>query len=47
MNIIVWIMIFIGGLTGILSCLYLVVAMPVLIVWKMYRRIRYHISLYD
>lgn len=47
MNIITWIMIIVGGLTGILSCLYLVAAMPILIVWKIYRKIRYHIAIYD
>lgn len=47
MNIVTWIMIIVGGLAGVLSCLYLMVGMPVLIVWKIYRKIRYHIAIYD
>lgn len=29
----------VGGITGILATLYLVVSLPVVIVWKLYRRV--------
>ena len=47
MNIGVWIMIIVGGTAGVLSTLYLFLSMPVILVWKIYRKFRYHISLYD
>ena len=47
MNIFIWIMIILGGGVGILSCAYLVLAMPVLLVWKIGRMVKYHIGLFD
>ena len=47
MNIFIWIMIILGGGAGILSCAYLVLAMPVLLVWKMCRKVKYHTGLFD
>ena len=47
MNIFIWIMIILGGGVGILSCAYLVLAMPVLLVWKICRKVKYHIGLFD
>ena len=47
MNICIWIMIILGGGVGILSCAYLVLAMPVLLVWKICRKVKYHIGLFD
>ena len=47
MNIFIWIMIILGGGAGILSCAYLVLAMPVLLVWKICRKVKYHIGLYE
>lgn len=35
----------IGGGAGILSTLYLTVSFPAVILWKLYRRIRYSIPL--
>ncbi len=46
MNIGMLIICVVGGLTGLLSSAYLLVSMPVLIVWKIYRRIRFGYSLY-
>ncbi len=47
MNILMWILIFIGGATGALSTLYLVVSLFAVIFYKIYRRIKYQISLFD
>ena len=47
MNIGILLMIIIGGAAGALSTLYLVLAMPVVIVYKIYRKIRYGIRLYN
>ncbi len=47
MNVIVWIMIIVGGAAGLLSTLYLVLMMPILLVWKIYRKVKYHIPLYE
>ncbi len=32
---------------GGLPTLYMVVSMPVILVWKIYRKFKYHISIYD
>lgn len=47
MNIGVILLVFIGGSVGILSTLYLVVSMIWVLIYKIYRKIRYHASLYD
>ncbi len=47
MNIGMLIICVVGGLTGLLSSVYLLVSMPVLIVWKVYRRMRFGYSLYQ
>ena len=47
MNIGMWIIIIIGGLAGFLSSFYLVVSLPVVLVWKIYRSVTKGISLFD
>lgn len=47
MDIIIWIMMLVGGLAGILSTVYLVLAMPAVFIWKVYRKVKYHIALCD
>lgn len=47
MNIFMWILIFIGGATGALSTLYLIVSLFAVLFYKIYRKIKYHISMYD
>ncbi len=47
MNIGLWILVFIGGATGALSTLYLLVSLFAVIFYKVYRKIKYHTSLYD
>lgn len=45
MNIGMLIVAFIGGAAGLLSTVYLLVSLPAVIVWKIYRRFRYGYSL--
>lgn len=47
MNILIWVLIILGGAAGLLSTLYIVAAMPIFIVWKVYRKVKYGFSLYD
>ena len=47
MNIGMMIICAIGGLTGVLSAGYLLVSMPAVIIWKIYRRVRFGYSLYQ
>ncbi len=47
MNIFLWILVFIGGVTGALSTLYIVVSLFAVIFYKIYRKAKYHASLYD
>ena len=37
MNILIWILMIVGGAAGMLSTAYLVLAMPVIFGWKVYR----------
>lgn len=36
----------IGGLAGALSTLYLLVSLPAVIIWKLYRRIKFGYSVF-
>ena len=47
MNIGMMIICVIGGLAGLLSAAYLLVSMPVVIVWKIYRKIRFGYKMYQ
>lgn len=47
MNIGMIIICALGGLTGVLSAAYLLVSMPVVILWKIYRKIKYGYGLYQ
>lgn len=47
MNIGILLLVIIGGAAGLLSTLYLVVSMIWVLIYKIYRKIRYHASLYD
>lgn len=47
MDILIWIMMIVGGAAGLLSTAYLVVAMPAVFIWKVYRKIKYRIALCD
>ncbi|MBQ2803979.1 MAG: hypothetical protein IJF07_08790 [Lachnospiraceae bacterium] len=43
MNIVILIIALIGGLAGLLSTAYLVVSLPAVLIWKIYRRVRFSI----
>lgn len=45
MNIVVVIFMIIGGAAGVLSSLYILVSLPAIIIWKIYRKIRYGYAL--
>lgn len=45
MNIGLWILIIIGGAAGALSSLYCVISLPIVLVWKAYRKVRFGISM--
>lgn len=47
MDILLLVLAIIGGAAGILSSLYLFISMPIIIVWKFYRKKKYHISMFD
>lgn len=47
MNIGLWILVVIGGAAGLLSTLYLTLALPVILVWKAYRHFRYGLSMFE
>ncbi|MFR4350980.1 MAG: hypothetical protein ACLT3H_04820 [Roseburia sp.] len=47
MDLLIWILMVVGGVAGMLSTVYLVLAMPVIFVWKIYRKIKYGISMND
>lgn len=47
MNILMWIVIVIGCLLGLVSSLYIVVSMIGMIGYKIYRKFKYNMSLYD
>lgn len=45
MNLGVLIVAIVGGLAGLLSTLFLTISFPSVIIWKIYRRVRYSIPL--
>lgn len=47
MNILMWIIIIIGGILGIAVTVGTVIGMIGVIVYKIYRKVRYHIPLYN
>lgn len=47
MNIFLWILVFIGGATGALSTLYIIVSLFAVLFYKIYRKAKYHKSFYD
>ena len=47
MNIFMLLLTLIGGVSGLVSTLYIIVSMFVVIFYKIYRKTRYHISFYN
>ena len=45
MNIGLIILMFIGGAAGLLSTLYLTLSIPVVLIYKVFRKVRYGISI--
>lgn len=35
------------AIVGGLPCLYMVISMPAVLIWKIYRKCKYHISFWD
>ncbi|MDE6915200.1 MAG: hypothetical protein K2P39_00160 [Lachnospiraceae bacterium] len=46
MNILMWILVFIGGAAGALSTLYIIVSLFAVIFYKLYRKLKYRASWY-
>lgn len=47
MNIGVIILIIVGGSVSVLANVYLLISFPAIIIWKFYRKLRYHLSMYQ
>lgn len=47
MNIGMMIVCVIGGLAGVLSTAYLVLSLPVIIIWKLYRRVKFGYTMFQ
>lgn len=47
MKILMWFVVIFGGGIGLLSCLYMVVALFAVIGYKIYRKVKYGYSLYQ
>ena len=47
MDILMWLVVIIAGGLSLALCLYMVLSMFVVIGYKIYRKIRYNISLFD
>lgn len=45
MNFGILIVAIVGGLAGLLSTVYLTISFPAVIIWKIYRRVRYSIPM--
>ncbi len=46
MNILIYIVAILGGIVGVLSTLYCVVSLPIVIIGKFYRKVRFGISMF-
>lgn len=47
MQILMYIFVILMSIISIICCLYLTFSMPVIFIWKVYRKIKYGKSLYD
>ena len=47
MNIGLWILVFFGGATGALSTVYIIISLFAVLFYKIYRKVKYHASMYD
>ncbi len=46
-NILGWLVVILGGGFSLIICLYMIVSLIVMIAYKIYRKVRFHASLYD
>ena len=46
-EIVTWILVAIMGVAGGLSSLYLLISIPLILIWKIGRKIKYGYSMYD
>ena len=46
-DILGWLVVIIGGGFSLIVCLYMVVSLIAMVVFKVYRKVRFHASLYD
>ncbi|MBQ9198817.1 MAG: hypothetical protein IJ141_05220 [Lachnospiraceae bacterium] len=46
-NFLVWLVVILGGGFSLILCLYILLSLVAMIIYKIYRKIRYHASLYD
>lgn len=46
-NILGWLVVIIGGGFSLVVCLYMVISLFVMVAYKIYRKVRFHASLYD
>ena len=46
-NILEWLVVILGGGFSLIICLYMIVSLIVMIAYKIYRKVRFHASLYD
>lgn len=47
MNIVLLLVAIVGGAAGLLSTLCCIIMIPATLIWKIYRKIRYGISIFD
>jgi hypothetical protein len=47
MNIGLWILVLIGGAVGALSTLYIIISLFATIIYKIYRKVKCNISMFD
>ncbi len=47
MNILIYIVAIFGGIVGVVATLYATFSIPAIVVYKIYRSLKYHVSLYD
>jgi len=47
MNPLMWLLVIIGSIAGVGTTIYIIVSFIVVVAYKIYRKAKYHMSLYD
>lgn len=47
MDIVLLLIAIIGGAVGIFTSVYCAISLPATIIWKFFRKLKYHISMFD